>query len=94
MFTAQWNTGLPQWTLAVMHDAAAGSTEPSTPFIVGGGVILLAAVVGGGITAFVEKWLYRLPSFCAVVRFLPTSRSPPPGSPFCGSPPPPSKGYP
>ncbi|WP_331729406.1 hypothetical protein OG592_43850 (plasmid) [Streptomyces avidinii] len=70
MFTAQWNTGLPQWTLAVMHDAAAGSTEPSTPFIVGGGVILLAAVVGGGITAFVEKWLYRLPSFCAVVRFL------------------------
>lgn len=70
MFTAQWNTGLPQWTLAVMHDAAAGSTEPSTPFIVGGGVIVLAAVVGGGITAFVEKWLYRLPSFCAVVRFL------------------------
>ncbi|MEU0214094.1 hypothetical protein ABZ281_02860 [Streptomyces sp. NPDC006265] len=70
MFTAQWNTGLPQWTLAVMHDAAAGSTEPSTPFIVGGGVVLLAAVVGGGVTAFVEKWLYRLPSFCIAVRFL------------------------
>ncbi|MFI1648081.1 hypothetical protein ACH4XT_14245 [Streptomyces avidinii] len=70
LFTAQWNTGLPQWTLAVMHDAAAGSTEPSTPFIIGGGVALLAAVVGGGITAFVEKWLYRLPSFCGVVRFL------------------------
>ncbi|ODA69797.1 hypothetical protein [Streptomyces sp. AVP053U2] len=70
VFTAQWNTGLPQWTLAVMHDAAASSNEPSTPFIVGGGVILIAAVVGGGISAFVEKWLYRLPSFCAVVRFL------------------------
>ncbi|MGD1220677.1 hypothetical protein AB9Q10_19860 [Streptomyces krungchingensis] len=70
VFTAQWNTGLPQWTLAVMHDAAASSNEPSTPFIVGGGVILLAAVVGGGISAFVEKWLYRLPSFCAAVRFL------------------------
>ncbi|WP_060880013.1 chromosomal replication initiator protein DnaA [Streptomyces scabiei] len=70
MFTAQWNTGLPQWTLAVMHDAAAGSAEPSTPFIVGGGVVLLAAVVGGGITAFTEKWLYRLPSFCAAIRFL------------------------
>ncbi|MFD0437152.1 chromosomal replication initiator protein DnaA [Streptomyces chartreusis] len=70
VFTAQWNTGLPQWTLAVMHDAAASSNEPSTPFIVGGGVILIAAVVGGGISAFVEKWLYRLPSFCAAVRFL------------------------
>ncbi|MFE3166754.1 hypothetical protein [Streptomyces sp. NPDC059224] len=70
VFTAQWDTGLPQWTLAVMHDAAASSNEPSTPFIVGGGVILLAAVVGGGISAFVEKWLYRLPSFCAAVRFL------------------------
>lgn len=70
LFTAQWNTGLPQWTLAVMHDAAASSTEPSTPFIVGGGVALLAALVGGGITAFVERWLYRLPSFCGVVRFL------------------------
>ncbi|WP_420082877.1 hypothetical protein ACN6AT_39160 (plasmid) [Streptomyces sp. JL4002] len=70
VFTAQWNTGLPQWTLAVMHDAAASSNEPSTPFIVGGGVILLAAVVGGGISAFVERWLYRLPSFCAAVRFL------------------------
>ncbi|WP_331731792.1 hypothetical protein [Streptomyces sp. NBC_00073] len=70
MFTAQWNTGLPQWTLAVMHDAAASSTEPTTPFIVGGGVILLAAVGGGAITASVEKWLYRLPSFCAAVRFL------------------------
>ncbi|MEU1158129.1 hypothetical protein ABZ369_34685, partial [Streptomyces sp. NPDC005918] len=70
MFTAQWNTGLPQWTLAVMHDAAAGSTEPSTPFVVGGGVLLLAAVVGGAVTAFVEKWLHRLPSFCVVVRFL------------------------
>jgi hypothetical protein len=70
VFTTQWNTGLPQWTLAVMHDAAASSNEPSTPFIVGGGVILLAAVVGGGISAFVERWLYRLPSFCAAVRFL------------------------
>ncbi|MEU0352954.1 hypothetical protein ABZ302_40060 [Streptomyces sp. NPDC006237] len=70
VFTAQWNTGLPQWTLAVMHDAAASSNEPSTPFIVGGGVILIAAIVGGGISAFVEKWLYRLPSFCAAVRFL------------------------
>ncbi|WND40596.1 hypothetical protein RI578_40605 (plasmid) [Streptomyces sp. BB1-1-1] len=70
VFTAQWDAGLPQWTLAVMHDAAASSNEPSTPFIVGGGVILLAAVVGGGISAFVERWLYRLPSFCAAVRFL------------------------
>ncbi|MFF6979498.1 hypothetical protein ACFZAV_17505 [Streptomyces sp. NPDC008343] len=70
VFTAQWDTGLPQWTLAVMHDAAASSNEPSTPFIVGGGVILLAAVVGGAVTAFVERWLYRLPSFCAAVRFL------------------------
>ncbi|WP_033226248.1 MULTISPECIES: hypothetical protein [unclassified Streptomyces] len=70
LFTAQWNTGLPQWTLAVMHDAAASSNEPTTPFIVGGGVMLIAAVAGGAITAFVEKWLYRLPSFCAAVRFL------------------------
>lgn len=70
VFTAQWNTGLPQWTLAVMHDAAASSNEPIPPFIVGGGVILLAAIVGGGISAFVERWLYRLPSFCAAVRFL------------------------
>ncbi|WP_435059832.1 hypothetical protein [Streptomyces sp. bgisy060] len=69
-FTAEWKTGLPQWTLAAMHDAAASSNEPSTPFIVGGGVILLAAVAGGIVTAFVEKWLYRLPSFCAAVRFL------------------------
>ncbi|MFJ5850519.1 hypothetical protein [Streptomyces sp. NPDC092903] len=69
-FTTQWDTGLPQWTLAVMHDAAAGSNEPTAPFIIGGGVMLLAAVVGGGISAFVEKWLYRLPSFCAAVRFL------------------------
>jgi hypothetical protein len=70
LFTAQWDTGLPQWTLAVMHDAAASSNEPTTPFIVGGVVILLAAVVGGAITAFVERWLYRLPTFCAAVRFL------------------------
>jgi hypothetical protein len=69
-FTAEWKTGLPQWTLAVMHDAAASSNEPSTPFFVGGGVILLAAAAGGIVTAFVEKWLYRLPSFCAAVRFL------------------------
>ncbi|MFD3961545.1 hypothetical protein ACFWRG_32980 [Micromonospora tulbaghiae] len=69
-FTAEWKTGLPQWTLAVMHDAAASSNEPSTPFIVGGGVILLAAVAGGIVTALVEKWLYRLPSLCAAVRFL------------------------
>lgn len=70
LLTGQWSTGLPQWTLAVMHDAAAGSSEPSTPFIVGGGVILLAAVGGGIVTAFVERWLYRLPSFCAAVRYL------------------------
>ncbi|MFD8416550.1 hypothetical protein ACFV2Q_33215 [Streptomyces sp. NPDC059650] len=70
LLTGQWDTGLPQWTLAVMHDAAAGSSEPSTPFIVGGGVILLAAVGGGIVTAFVERWLYRLPSFCAAVRYL------------------------
>ncbi|MFD6968784.1 hypothetical protein [Streptomyces sp. NPDC059949] len=70
MLTARWDIGLPQWTLALMHDAAASSNEPSTPFIAGAGVILLAAVVGGGITAFVERWLYRLPSFCAAVRFL------------------------
>ncbi|MEU7075721.1 hypothetical protein AB0B30_37205 [Streptomyces narbonensis] len=70
LLTGQWNTGLPQWTLAVMHDAAASSDEPSLPFIVGGGVILLAAVGGGIVTAFVERWLYRLPSFCAAVRYL------------------------
>lgn len=70
LLTGQWDTGLPQWTLAVMHEAAAGSSEPSTPFIVGGGVILLAAVGGGIVTAFVERWLYRLPSFCAAVRYL------------------------
>ncbi|MFE2274871.1 hypothetical protein ACFXB4_37330 [Streptomyces lavendulae] len=70
LLTGQWDTGLPQWTLAVMHDAAASSDEPSTPFFVGGGVILLAAVCGGIVTAFVERWLYRLPSFCAAVRYL------------------------
>ncbi|MGY4967094.1 hypothetical protein [Streptomyces sp. 900105245] len=70
LLTGQWNTGLPQWTLAVMHDAAASSNEPSIPFIVGGGVILLAAAGGGIVTAFVERWLYRLPSFCAAVRYL------------------------
>ncbi|MFI6689309.1 hypothetical protein [Streptomyces sp. NPDC050485] len=70
MLTARWDTGLPQWTLAVMHDAAASSNEPTTPFIVGAGVILLAAIAGGAITSFVEKWLHRLPSFCAAVRFL------------------------
>lgn len=70
VFTAQWDFGLPQWTLTVMHDATVGSNEPFVPFIIGGGVMLLAAVVGGGITAFVERWLYRLPSFCAAVRFL------------------------
>ncbi|MFE9121530.1 hypothetical protein [Streptomyces sp. NPDC007172] len=70
LLTGQWSTGLPQWTLAVLHDAAAGSTEPSTPFIVGGGVILLAAVADGIVAAFVERWLYRLPSFCAAVRYL------------------------
>ncbi|MCX4792592.1 hypothetical protein OG369_43230 [Streptomyces sp. NBC_01221] len=70
MFTAQWDTGLPQWTLTVMHDAATSSNEPSTPLIVGGGMVLLAAVIGGGITTFMEKWLHRLPSFCVAVRFL------------------------
>lgn len=46
MFTAHWSTGLPQWTLAVMHDAAASSNEPSTPCIVVGGAILIAEAVG------------------------------------------------
>ena len=65
-FTDQWDVGLPQLFLSWMHDAAATSTSPYTPHVLGGLVIVGAVVAGGTALGFVLPLIHASRALCRV----------------------------
>ncbi|MFE5595078.1 hypothetical protein [Streptomyces sp. NPDC056549] len=70
LFTGDWDAGLPQKVMVVMDSVAAGTNEATSPFIIGGLILLGSAMAGGIIVGFIDRCFARvLPAFCRLARF-------------------------
>lgn len=69
LFTGDWSTGIPQLTLAAMHDAAAESTSTSTPLFLGGLIVLGSAIAGAAAAGFALRIVGASPTFARFVHW-------------------------
>lgn len=69
LFTGRWDVGIPQTVLGWMSGAAASSTSPYTPLLLGGCAVIAATIAGGVVDGFLSRWLRVVPALCTAFRW-------------------------